>query len=178
MDYKFKVVVGSWGSYNACNSRALGSSWLDLSEFSDEDELREELEAQGFELNGIDEELFIQDAEGLLDGLPEGSNVFEVWRVLDDSGIFYDDFTAERFEAVAEVAGFHDAWLRLENDGLRDVNIWHGFDLEGVAWELAQDYLCADKTGFLSQYFDIDAYARDLSFDGFHEFSGGVVEIY
>lgn len=22
------VVIGSWGSYNACNERALGSKWL------------------------------------------------------------------------------------------------------------------------------------------------------
>ena len=26
------IVIGSWGSYNACNERALGSKWLDLSD--------------------------------------------------------------------------------------------------------------------------------------------------
>ena len=30
-----KVVIGSWGSYNECNERALGSKWLDLSDYSD-----------------------------------------------------------------------------------------------------------------------------------------------
>ena len=30
---KVSIVIGSWGSYNACNERALGSKWLDLSEF-------------------------------------------------------------------------------------------------------------------------------------------------
>lgn len=25
------IVIGSWGSYNECNERALGSKWLDLS---------------------------------------------------------------------------------------------------------------------------------------------------
>ena len=24
------IVIGSWGSYNECNERALGSNWLDL----------------------------------------------------------------------------------------------------------------------------------------------------
>ena len=24
------IVIGSWGSYNECNERALGSKWLDL----------------------------------------------------------------------------------------------------------------------------------------------------
>ncbi len=60
-----KIVVGSWGSYNACNERALGSKWLDLSDYSDWDEIVEELKKEGFELDGIDEELFIQDCEGI-----------------------------------------------------------------------------------------------------------------
>ena len=59
------VVIGSWGSYNECNERALGSKWLDLSDFSDWEEIEEELKKQGFELDGIDEELFIQDIEGI-----------------------------------------------------------------------------------------------------------------
>lgn len=56
-----RIVIGSWGSYNECNERALGSKWLDLSDYSDWDEIIEELEEEGFELDGIDEELFIQD---------------------------------------------------------------------------------------------------------------------
>ncbi len=56
-----KIVIGSWGSYNACNSRALGSTWLDLSKYTDWEQIEEELKKQGFKLEGIDEELFIQD---------------------------------------------------------------------------------------------------------------------
>ena len=55
------VVIGSWGSYNECNEKALGSKWLDLSDYSAWEEIEEELTKQGFKLNGIDEELFIQD---------------------------------------------------------------------------------------------------------------------
>ena len=62
------IVIGSWGSYNECNERALGSKWLDLSDYSDWDEIVEELKKEGFELDGIDEELFIQDIEGIDDG--------------------------------------------------------------------------------------------------------------
>ena len=29
------IVIGSWGSYNECNSRALGSKWLKLSLFDE-----------------------------------------------------------------------------------------------------------------------------------------------
>ena len=41
------VVIGSWGSYNECNERALGSKWLDLSNFDDWSEIEEELTKQG-----------------------------------------------------------------------------------------------------------------------------------
>ena len=53
------IVIGSWGSYNECNERALGSKWIDLSDYESWEEIEEELKKQGFKLNGIDEELFI-----------------------------------------------------------------------------------------------------------------------
>ena len=65
MNGNISIVIGSWGSYNECNERALGSKWLDLSDYSDWDEIVEELKKEGFELDGIDEELFIQDIEGI-----------------------------------------------------------------------------------------------------------------
>ena len=68
MNGNIQIVIGSWGSYNECNERALGSEWLDLSEFYDWDEIVAELKKEGFELDGIDEELFIQDIEGIPSG--------------------------------------------------------------------------------------------------------------
>lgn len=50
------IVIGSWGSYNECNERALGSKWLDLSDYNDWEEIVEELKREGFEPDGIDEE--------------------------------------------------------------------------------------------------------------------------
>ena len=59
------IVVGSWGSYTECNERALGSKQLDLSAYNDWEEIEEELANQGFILDIIDEELFIQDIEDI-----------------------------------------------------------------------------------------------------------------
>ncbi len=42
-------VIGSWGSYNECNERALGSKWLNFDYFDDWDEIVEELKSEGFE---------------------------------------------------------------------------------------------------------------------------------
>jgi len=67
-----KIVIGSWGSYNECNERALGSKWLDLSEYTTWDEIADELKNEGFVLDGIDEELFIQDIEGICDSSVNG----------------------------------------------------------------------------------------------------------
>lgn len=34
MNGNVSIVIGSWGSYNECNERALGSKWLDLSDYN------------------------------------------------------------------------------------------------------------------------------------------------
>lgn len=65
MSGNISIVIGSWGSYNEWNERALGSKWLDLSNYSEWNEIVEELKKKGFELDGIDEEPFIQDVEGI-----------------------------------------------------------------------------------------------------------------
>ena len=91
------IVIGSWGSYNECNERALGSNWLDLSDYSDWDEIVEELEKQGFELDGIDEELFIQDVEGINDSSTNWDyvNPQQLFETLLESGILDDDWDME-----------------------------------------------------------------------------------
>ena len=65
MPEKINIVIGSGGSYNACNSRALGSEWLNLTKYESWDDIVKELKKQGFQLKGIDEELFVQDIEGI-----------------------------------------------------------------------------------------------------------------
>ena len=55
------IVIGSWGSYSVCNERVLvrfrrfWKLWIN----------RRELTKEGFELNGIDEALFIQYIDGV-----------------------------------------------------------------------------------------------------------------
>ena len=51
-----KIVIGSWGSYNAGNSRAMGSKLITLSDYDDWEGIEEELTKRGFQLDGIDEE--------------------------------------------------------------------------------------------------------------------------
>ncbi len=41
------ICIGSWGSYHACNERSLGSGWIDLSQYSEWEEIEDALIKMG-----------------------------------------------------------------------------------------------------------------------------------
>ena len=84
-----KLVIGSWGSYSACNSRALGSSPIDLSACACWEQIEESLKKQGFDLDGIDEELFVQDIDGLPNNCADWDyiNPKTLFEILSKSGV-------------------------------------------------------------------------------------------
>lgn len=100
MNY-IKVVIGSWGSYNECNDRALGSKWLDLADYEDWEEIETELKEEGFKLDGIDEELFIQDIEGICDNSINWDHMHpkELFETLKEIGVLDDDYKYEEMTA-------------------------------------------------------------------------------
>lgn len=176
------VVIGSWGSYNACNERALGSSWLDLSDYSDWDEIVEELKKQGFELDGIDEELFIQDIEGVDSSSKnwDYTNPKNLFNTLKESGITDDEYKYQVFQAFLEVRGFNEWEELVEKYGEDwDSDIWLYKDsaFYDIAYQIIQEQLGFKIPSWLENYIDYEAYGRDLSFDGYYEYSGGIIEI-
>lgn len=104
------IVIGSWGSYNECNERALGSNWLDLSDYNDWEEIVEELKREGFELDGIDEELFIQDIEGVSDRSVNWDymNPENLFNTLYESGVLTNDYKYKELCAFLEVKNYDD----------------------------------------------------------------------
>lgn len=173
------IVIGSWGSYNECNERALGSNWLDLSDYSDWEEIEEELKKQGFELDGIDEELFIQDIEGIPSSRNwDYVNPQQLFETLLESGILNDDYLYELFEAYLEVNNFDD-WERLVNsrggDWFDDIILYRNQDMDDVAYDLMHEYY--EIPDYLENYIDYSRFAQDLTYDGFYETSKGVLEI-
>lgn len=180
MDNKISMVIGSWGSYNACNERALGSKWLDLSDFECWDEIVKELEEQGFELDGIDEELFIQDIEGIP---TEGMNCDythpkTIFNLLKQSGVLDDEYKFEIMQAFLEVRSFKE-WEclieRYDDNWDMDIYLYTNQSMIDVAYNIVEE--CYNLEGPLANYFDYEAYARDLSCDGYTETSYGVIEI-
>ncbi len=176
-------VIGSWGSYNECNERALGSKWLNFDYFDDWDEIVEELKSEGFELDGIDEELFVQDIEGIPTDSKDWDNTHpqEIFELIKKSGVLDDEYKYELMEAYCEVRSF-DEWARLvddyEDNWDRDIIFYRGQDMYDVAYNLVNEcYDLERMLGNLVSYFDYNAFARDLSYDGYEETSNGVIEI-
>ena len=70
------------------------------------DEIVEELKREGFELDGIDEELFIQDVEGIEYGSIGGDyvNPETLFNTLKESGVLDDDYKYKVFCAFSKSA--------------------------------------------------------------------------
>ena len=110
MPNEIKIVIGSWGSYTACNNRALGSGWLCLNNYSDWDEIAEELKKQGFRLEGLDAELFVQDINGLPSACENWDYISpkELFETLKESGVLHSDYLYTVLCAYLEVRSFRE----------------------------------------------------------------------
>ncbi len=175
------VVIGSWGSYNECNERAMGSKWLDLSMFSDWDEIAEELTKEGFELDGMDEELFIQDIEGI-DSSAENwdyVNPEDLFNTLKESGILDGDYKYKTFDAFLEVRGFSEFEELVRDHGSRwddDIILHPGMDWEDFGREYFD--MCGYKIpDSIEDFIDFEAYGRYIGSDYAEEYSNGIIEI-
>lgn len=181
MKNQINVVIGSWGSYNACNERALGSKWLDLSDYSDWDEIVEELKKEGFELDGIDEELFIQDVEGISDNSVNWDyvNPETLFNTLNESGVLTNDYKYKVFCAFLEVRCFDDFEERVKSHGERwddDIILWSGYSWDDYGREVFEN--CGYKIdNHIDNFFDFDGYGKYMA-DGYvSEYSDGLIEI-
>lgn len=172
---EIKIVIGSWGSYNECNERALGSNWLTLNDFSSVDELKAELVREGFELDGIDEELFVQDIEGIdLDNC-DYTNPLCLFETLLESGVLEDEYAYECMCAIIEVDNFSTFVSEVEKYGANFMDsyiFYSGRTLEDLAYEFVEEMGLPE---IATRYFDYEQYARDLSFDGYTETENGVI---
>ncbi len=176
------VVIGSWGSYNANNERALGSQWLCLNHYNDWEEIEEELKKQGFELDGIDEELFIQDIEnfpasGVNWDYVHPKTLFET---LKESGVLNDVNKYDTMDAFCEVRSYHEWKDRVEKDGENwddDINLYPNFDWYDLGYHFIHEVYCHTIPKGLENYIDYKSYGEELSYEGFSEYNNGIIEV-
>ena len=177
---KISIVIGSWGSYNECNERALGSEWLDLEDFNSYEEIEQELTKQGFELNGIDEELYIQDIEGIdaKDMNCDYIHPKHLFELLQEADVISNDYNYEIMSAFLEVRSFSDFENRVKSCGSNwtdDIYIYKNTDWYDLGYNFMHD--CYQIPDYLDNYIDYERYANDLKYDGFEEYSKGIIEI-
>ena len=175
------LVIGSWGSYNACNERALGSKWLDLEDYEEWDEILEELKREGFVLNGIDEELFVQDIEGLPNNAMDWdyTNPKDLFETLKDSGVLDSDYKYETMDAYLEVRSWDDFEDLVAQHGDRwddDISLYKNFSWEDYGREMFE---CCGYTvpEPLEDFIDFEAYGKYIGSEWADEYSNGIIEI-
>lgn len=176
------IVIGSWGSYNECNERALGSKWLDLSDYSEWDEILDELKKQGFELEGIDEELFIQDVEGLPSDACDWdyTNPEELFNKLQESGVLNDNYKYGVMQAYLEVFSFSDFENLVDSYGERwndDINLYVGMNWDDYGREYYLNCY-GEINNDMDNFFDFYRYGEYIGYDCAHEYSEGIIEVY
>lgn len=174
------VVIGSWGSYNECNERALGSKWLCFNDFDSWEEIEEELTKEGFELKGIDEELFIQDYEGFDGGFNcDSMHPKTLFTILHDSGVLEDDDKFDKMEAFIEVRDWDEFASKVEEDGEDwddEIYLWKNYSLAEYGEEKMKE--CYQIPDYLDRYIDYELFGQDDKDNGYiEEYSGGLIEI-
>ena len=165
------IYVNTWGNYN--ENGADGGQWITLP--MDPEELEEVLENIAALMKDEDPEWFINDYEWTIES--ELGDVHEMdsiteWNERCQEADDLEEWEAEEIAAAIEAYGytFAEAYERQQ----RGCFIFYpGQDLEEVAEELINE--CYDLPEFALRYFDYEAFARDLSFDGYTETKYGVI---
>lgn len=174
------IVIGSWRSYNACNNKSLGSTWLDLDDYDTWDEIEEELMKQGFDLNGIDEELFIQDIDGLdCKSLNcDYTHPKRLFETIKESGVLNDRYKYEVMEAFLECRNYDEFESLVGSRGTNwdnDIYLYRNMDWYDVGYNLLHD--CYQIPDYLDNYIDYQKFGEELKYDGYEEYSNGIIEI-
>lgn len=136
---------------------------------------------QGFVLDGIDEELFIQDIENFpADANWDYVNSKNLFEMLRESGILDDEEKYRKAEVYCEIEGY-EAWCReVEKYGENwgdDVYVYEDMD-----WSDFGRYMLHEVNGIklplnLEEFFDYEAYGESFSYDGYYLYRGGIAEI-
>jgi antirestriction protein len=165
------LFVNTWGNYN--ENGADGGQWITLP--MDPDELQEVLEHIAAAMGDNDPEWAIHDYEWESDielGDVHEMDSIKEWNERCQEAYDLEEWEAEEIAAAMEAYGytFPEA---LERQQRGCFIFYPGRDLEEVAEDLINE--CYDLPEFALRYFDYEAFARDLSYDGYTETKYGVI---
>ena len=165
------LFVNTWGNYN--ENGADGGQWITLP--MEEEELQEVLGNIAAAMGDHDPEWAIHDYEWVSDvelgDVHEMDSISE-WNARCQEACDLEEWESQEIAAAMEAYGytFPEA---LERQQRGSFTLYAGMDLEEVAEELINE--CYDLPEFALRYFDYEAFARDLSYDGYTETKYGVI---
>ena len=169
-----KIFVNTWGNYN--ENGADGGEWITLP--MDEDKLEDKLEAIAEAMGDEDPEWAIHDYEWTSEvelGEVHEMDSIEEWNERCQEVESLEDYELKEIAAAMEAFSysFQEAMERQQRGCF---SFYPGQDLEDVARELVDDcYITKDTPDIFTRYFDYEAFARDLGFDGYTETQYGVI---
>lgn len=168
------IFINTWGNYN--ENGADGGEWITLP--MGDEELEETMERIAAAMGDSDPEWFVNDYEWTTEVEPfEVHETDDIERLNERLGATGDlgDYELEKIAAAVEAFGytFDEAMCRQQRGCF---TFYPGMDLKEVAEELVNDcYFTNDTPEIFKRYFDYEAFARDLRFDGYTETKYGVI---
>ena len=167
------IFVNTWGNYN--ENGADGGEWITLP--MDPEELEEVLENIAALMKDNDPEWAIHDYEWTIEIDPREISEYDNIQELNEFCQELDnmeEYEAEEIAAAMEAYGY--SFMEAMDRQQRGCFVFYpGQDLEEVAEQIADECYLYDAPEFLSRYFDYEAFARDLGFDGYTETKYGVI---
>lgn len=168
------IFVNTWGNYN--ENGADSGEWITLP--IDEDELEAKLVELAEALGDEDPEYAIHDYEWTseieLGEVHEMDNIV-TWNERCQEAADLEEYDQQAIAAAMEAFGYKFAEA-MERQQRGCFTFYPNQDLEDVAYELVQDcYFTKDTPEILTRYFNYEAFARDLGFDGYTETKYGVI---
>ena len=158
-----KIFVNTWGNYNTHG--ADGGRWLDLP--MDPDDLEETLEEIAAAMGDNDPEWAVHDYEwgddfdgGEISEYDNIQDLNEYAQQLDD----LDEWDLKTYAAAVEY------WGRkyVDIDDIGSYNLCSGIETDydlGYYWAVESGCYDLDKMGHLANYFDYEAFGRDIRFE-------------
>ena len=159
--------ITNLGKYN---EGCLVGEWIDFP--INEDDLKEVFER--IEIDGVNyEEYFFTDWECDLDlGLGEYESIDHVNEIAE----MINDLSSDDYEKLVAIMEYDTGNALEAIEYLDNYTFYHDTTLEDFAYDMVQEQYFSKETPEIFQtYFDYEAFARDLSFEGYHEVNDGVL---
>lgn len=104
----------------------------------------------------------------------------EIFETLKKSGVLDDTDKFEKMKIYCDIEGYDswkhkvDAYAENWDD---DMYLYPDMDWYDLGYYFLHEIDCAQIPDFLENYIDYKSYGEALSYEGFHEYDGGIVEI-